>query len=413
MLANHIKPPLYGNREQIPSNDCKEYYLFLLEFFIKQVSSNRLTKLNQMFFVPTTIYFGFLDFVNDDDLMVTATDQLEASIADDIQIFNTGKSVLFSVDYTAVMDRTVPMILNITVKKQMPNGIKPDVLVGIGELDLTKQYAALRMEMLQCWKKGVMTSKVFDGRVPLIHNGNLSGNLDIFVRISSFGQTIITELDTPPMMGDSSTFVFGTKESDQIFLYKCCKVDSHTIDFFEDSSDHIQSPINCSICVPEKYLCKPCNRPLAIDKNNKKIRNKEDNKKFRSDFQSSKNLIQPSRDSSQPCGKPVILKVSGLFDNGDGVGDKKPTVTVAADSTATKPDDSTELDHDIFVLRIGKKGLVGVGDKSDIQLEMKTPKGPEKRPPVRYETRDMQTDIEEKPLKEIKTKKKKKTNRSH
>lgn len=58
----------------------------------------------------------------------------------------------------------------------------------------------------------------------------------------------------------------------------------------------------------------------------------------------------------------------------------------------TKPDDSSNPDHDIFVLRIGKKGLVGVGEKSDIQLEMKTPKGPERRPPIRYETRDVQTD---------------------
>lgn len=140
--------------------------------------------------------------------------------------------------------------------------------------------------------------------------------------------------------------------------------------------------------------------------------------KSSSDFQSCKSLIQPSRDSSQPCGKPIILKVSGIFDNSDGVSEKKkPTVTVAADgcycddSAATKSD-SAEPDHDIFILRIGKKGLVGAGEKSDIQLEMKTPKGPEKGPPIRYETRDIQTDIEAKPLKEkkkeIKKKRKKK-----
>lgn len=282
MIANNVKSSLYDNREQIPSNDCKEHYLFLLEFFIKQASSNRLAKLNQMFCVPTTIYFGFLDFVDDDDLMVTAMDQPQAGIADDIQIFDTGKSVLFSVDYAAVMDRTVPMILNITVKKQMPDSIKPDVLVGIGELDLSKQYAALRMEMLQCWRKGVATSKIFDGRVPLIYNGKPSGDLDIFVRISGFGQTIITALDAPPMIGDSSTFIFGTKEiqsSDQIFLYKCRKVDSRTIDFSEDSSEHVQSPVYCSI--PEKYLCKPCNRSLIIDERYKKIGNEEDDKKVR------------------------------------------------------------------------------------------------------------------------------------
>lgn len=105
----------------------------------------------------------------------------------------------------------------------------------------------------------------------------------------------------------------------------------------------------------------------------------------------------------------MVLKVSGLFDNDGDVGGKKPTVTVAAEST--KPDEPSDPDHDIFVLRIGKKGLVGIGEKSDIQLEMKTPKGSERRPPVRYETRDMQTEryMEEPPKdKKEKTEKKKK-----
>lgn len=74
-----------------------------------------------------------------------------------------------------------------------------------------------------------------------------------------------------------------------------------------------------------------------------------------------------------------------------------------------KPSDPPDPDHDIFVLRIGKKGLVGVGEKSDIQLEMKTPKGPERRAPIRYETRDVQTDVhgEELPKEKKKIKKKK------
>lgn len=103
----------------------------------------------------------------------------------------------------------------------------------------------------------------------------------------------------------------------------------------------------------------------------------------------------------------MVLKVSGLFDNGD-ISGKKPTVTVAAESTATKSGESSDPDHDIFVLRIGKKGLVGIGEKSDIQLEMKTPKGLERRPPIRYETRDMQTEKYEEKLPKDKKKKKKK-----
>ena len=113
-------------------------------------------------------------------------------------------------------------------------------------------------------------------------------------------------------------------------------------------------------------------------------------------------LIQSSRGPVQPCGKAVVLKVSGILDTGQ---DKKPTVTVAAESDAPGPDTS-DPDHDVFVLRIGKKGIVGVGEKSDIQLEMKTPKGPERGPPIRCETREMQTE-EKKVKKKAKPKEKK------
>lgn len=96
--------------------------------------------------------------------------------------------------------------------------------------------------------------------------------------------------------------------------------------------------------------------------------------------------------------------MSGLFDNGEG---QKPTVTVADESAAAKGPPS-DPDHDIFILRIGKKGLVGIGEKSDIQLEMKTPKGPERGPPIRYETREMQADVKEEEVKDQKKKRKKK-----
>jgi hypothetical protein len=97
----------------------------------------------------------------------------------------------------------------------------------------------------------------------------------------------------------------------------------------------------------------------------------------------------------------VVLKVSGLFECEDG---KKPTVTVCDKGTT----DVCTSEYDIFVLRIGKKGLVGADEKSDIQLEMKTPKGPERRPPIRYETRDMQTEVAKAPPPKHKKKKKSK-----
>ncbi|XP_050456963.1 uncharacterized protein LOC126854374 [Cataglyphis hispanica] len=392
--------PLYGSHEEDLSEVCREHYLFLLELFVKQASGERLAKLNQMFFVPTSIHFGFFDFVDEDDLTVTPVDlffQPQAGVANDIEIFNAGKSVLFAIDHETVTDRTAKMILKITAKKKMPDNIKPDILVGVGELDLSGQYAALRLEMLQCWRKGVTTSKVFDGQISLIHNENLSSNLDIFVRISSFGQTIVTEFDGP-IAQDSSMFIFGSGEVDQVLSYKCRKMDSRTIELLEDSCEAL--PTTCPICEPERslYPCMPCGKLAAVEE-----RDKGDIGIARRKITSSRSLVSPNRNCglTQPCGKPVVLKVSGLFDHGNP-GGNKPTVTVASNPGESDPD------HDIFVLRIGKKGLVGVGEKSDIQLEMKTPKGSERRPPIRYETRDMQTErAEEEVPKEVKKKKKK------
>lgn len=129
-----------------------------------------------------SVHFGFLDFVNENDLVITPVDPLfqpQVGIINEVEVFNVGKSVLFAINSEAAMNRAAKMILKLTVKKQMPDAIKPDVLVGTGELDLSGQYAALRIEMIQDWKNNVTTSKEFEDQVPLLYNGNLSGNLDI------------------------------------------------------------------------------------------------------------------------------------------------------------------------------------------------------------------------------------------
>lgn len=282
MLTGKNKTLVYDSHEQAPLRVCKEHYLLLLELYVKQASGDRLAKLNQMYFVPTSVHFEFLDFVDVNELMVTPVDPLfqpQVSVVNEVEIFNVGKSVLFAIDSEAAMNRMIKMILKITVKKQMPDAIKPDVLVGTGELDLSGQYAALRIEMMQDWKNSVTVSKEFDGQVPLTYNGNLSGNLDVFVRISGLGQTIVTDFDAP-IAQDPLTFIFGTGEVERI-LYKCREVDSHTIDVFEDSSEDIQKSITCPVYIPEKYPCVPCGKLAAVEKRDEKIRKKGDDRKLK------------------------------------------------------------------------------------------------------------------------------------
>lgn len=188
-------------------------------------------------------------------------------------------------------------------------------------------------------------------------------------------------------------------------------IDSKVADICRDSKDDLLREAPCRVCVKEQHPCTPCGHSQgATLKPNMTCRSAETQGPGRSvsrlgsrsvsrsrskpetcsDVHKQSGLIQSSRGPAMPCGKAVVLKVSGVLDTAT---DRKPTVTVAPESDATvQGPRSTDPDHDVFVLRIGKKGIVGAGEKSDIQLEMKTPKGPEKGPPIRYETRDVQTD---------------------
>ena len=115
----------------------------------------------------------------------------------------------------------------------------------------------------------------------------------------------------------------------------------------------------------------------------------------------SRKLIQTSRGKCLPNGTGVVLKVSGVC--GDNEGDCA-RVQVAPESEAISPELAAK--HDVFVLRIGKKGIVGHGENSDLQLELKTPRSGEIRPPIRCETREVQTEEEQKKKKGSKKSKK-------
>ncbi|KAG6797769.1 hypothetical protein HZU73_07089 [Apis mellifera caucasica] len=409
--------PEFGSREVVAFEN-KEQYLFLLEFFIHHMTSERLAKLNQMFFVPTTISVEFLNFTGREGIEITPVDPMfhpQAGIADDIEYFFSGRSVMFAIDQYNVINKLFDLIVKVCVQKKMPEGVKPDVLVGSGELDLTKHFAALRKEMLQCWHKMAPPPKVFEGEVPLLYNDNVIGAVCMYVRVSAFGQTIVTEFEAPPERTVSSYVFKGDECNEKSVAYKCRIIDSQIMDVCRDSRDELlKSGPPCRVCIREQHPCTPCGDPTGATLKPNVSRKGIESKPASGLLAASRSkpetcadvhksgLIQSSRGPVQPCGKAVVLKVSGILDTGQ---DKKPTVTVAAESDAPGPDTS-DPDHDVFVLRIGKKGIVGVGEKSDIQLEMKTPKGPERGPPIRCETREMQTE-EKKVKKKAKPKEKK------
>lgn len=265
--------PAYGTRISVdPLEGSKEFYLFFLEFYVKQVSSDRLGILNDILSAPTRVCLKIDRFVNDDGLEVTPVDlvfQPQAGFATSVEIFNVGISMLTAFRFGTESRST--MILKIIVEKWLPDidvGPFLDCLVGVGQLDMSDVYDALQKEMLQCWRKGVTRSKKFDGQIPLIAGGEQSGTLDIFVRISSSGQMIITDFNAP-VPQDSRMFIFGRENVDESYsMHKFHEVNTHTVDnLFEDFSKDVQ----CPVCLPERYPCVPCGKMGAVQKRDESV----------------------------------------------------------------------------------------------------------------------------------------------
>ncbi|KAK2581911.1 hypothetical protein KPH14_002367 [Odynerus spinipes] len=417
---------IFGARED-PAEDPHEQFLFLLEFYVHRITGERLAKLNQMFFVPTCVGLQFLDFTEEDEIEITPVDLLfepQAGIADDVEYFYSGKSVMFALERDLVTDKQLELIVTMTIRKKMPEGIKPDIMVGVGQFELTKQFAALRKEMLQCWHRNVPPPKTFEGSVPLTTTDRQIGEVFLHVRMSAFGETIITEFEAPSIERNAPTYIFKGDEFNQKSLaYKCKVVDCDNI------CQESVLDLPCRACVLEEHACLPCGRETGARARDAICAPPSDpgccvldpfkpasyppsileGPSMKQDMCTDSNKpagpIQTSRGQAQACGKAVVLKVSGLL---DGEPKKQPTVTVAPESDAIGPCNPPDPDHDVFILRIGKKGLVGAGEKSDLQLEMRTPKGPERRPAIRHETREIQTEVAEKAKKPKKGKKKKK-----
>ncbi|KAK0180803.1 hypothetical protein PV327_003148 [Microctonus hyperodae] len=384
-----------SSRNSINNSMHKNEYLFLLEFFVHSITGERLAKLNQMFPLPTSIFLHFFN-MNNNDVEVKPVDQKFLQSSGDSSIKNTehfysGRSVLFALPYRIVVDKNTELKISITICKIMPVGQKPDITVATGELDMTEQFAGLRKEMFNCWHHDIPPPKCFEGDVQLNYQNEPAAVALIFARISAFGQSIITEFESPCYNSTSSSFIFkGDEKYDKTVAYKCQIVRQGQMNISKDSlvsnrlikksSIFSHNNVHLNQITSDKNIITQKNQgDYEISKSKVTVKSIENKDK----------IVQSHRDKlDKPCGNPVVLKVSGLLMDENG-NVNKPTVTVGDESDKTD-------DHDVFILRIGKKGIVGEGEKSDIQLEMRTPKGPIKRPPIRYETREIQTDVEEK-----------------
>lgn len=356
------------------TSSSKEQYLFLLEFFVHYITGERVSKLNETLRGPTSILLQFLGIQNESIEITPAHQQLSPLArpgigARDVEKFYSGRSILFAIPQTVVVNKNAEFKINLRVYKKMPADIHPDVLIGTGELDITNEFAGLRKEMFDCWNCDVPPPKNYEGPVEIYHNNQLAAFVLAYVRISSFGQSIVTAFDAPAT--ETGSYIFRSEVMDQEALAYNCRLVSQSL-FNLKANQRSNFQLDPPFC-RENY----CPRQNGGDK----------------DDSGGDNTAQArSFESPAPPSQPLVLKVSGMIDKEGNFNE----------------DSHQDGDFDVFVLRIGKKGLVSEEEKSDIQIELRTPKAFVDTLPVRCETREIQTEEETKIEEEIQVKKKSK-----
>ncbi|XP_034947228.1 uncharacterized protein [Chelonus insularis] len=378
--------PNTSSQQSINFISNNEQYLFLLEFFIHYLSGDRLKKINQTCLVPTSVSLQFLNLEENDAIKITPVDLMFTprvkDSTSDVENFYAGQSVLFAMPYQLVIDKNLEFNIKLKAFKEMAK-TDSEILIGNGELNFTTQFSNLRNEISRCWQKGSSVSKDYEGPINFYYQEELAATSFIFVRVSAFGQSIITEMETFDIDDDKKSFIFKDDESlDKPFIYKL-RIISESLLSVNNKLNKFN--IKNKMKSGAMYYCSPCRYPGAniIDLMNDTCQVFKDDLVLKN-ISKHNQPIQSSRGKfNQLCGKPVVLKVSGDLDEAGNINKPKDVIS------------SVDTEHDIFVLRVGKKGIVGDGEKCDFQIEMKTPKGPDRRPPIKYETREMQTEVDE------------------
>ena len=91
-------------------------------------------------------------FSQDEELQLTPVDPLfepQSGIAESVEHFYAGRSVLFALGRDVVTDSCKEFKLRLNVVKKMPQDIRPDILVGKAVVDMTLPFAALRKEVME------------------------------------------------------------------------------------------------------------------------------------------------------------------------------------------------------------------------------------------------------------------------
>lgn len=170
--------------------------------------------------------------------------------------------------------------------------------------------------------------KTLEKEVPIYYEDCLTGCMKTFVRISSFGQTVVTAIDPPDLeCPKARSFLFdGTDEfcEDKLLKYKCRRFDPLKCELSGLLREESSSSGKDNCCNPPKLPCSPCRIGSGAQIKGKLNVPPTDIPRpgcggmgepqstccmQGSPCKAGPTGIQTSRGPKEPCGKAVVLKV--------------------------------------------------------------------------------------------------------
>ncbi|KAK7789487.1 hypothetical protein R5R35_012351 [Gryllus longicercus] len=198
--------------------------LFLMEFLVESVYVHKhggqmIGATEWMMCGPTAVSFQFMTFPT---LEILETEfPGKGCPGSEPQMFESGKSCLFSLPERVLRNAPGELIINVEVSKNLPAGCSPNMLkVGETKIDFTNEFNSVVSDIYKNPNK-IPATKSRKECYALRHQGGVVGQIKLFIRLSCFGKLIITQFT----LASGKSYLFkGNKDT----LYKCQEVDTET-----------------------------------------------------------------------------------------------------------------------------------------------------------------------------------------
>ncbi|XP_047040865.1 uncharacterized protein LOC124645150 [Helicoverpa zea] len=302
-----------------------------------------------------------------------------------VKTFNSGKSCLFSLQEADIQKAMSNFPIKVTVYKSLPCGCLPTkIIMGEATIDMTKEFVQSRKKFLED-PTNVSYEALKDSFRIVGPDSGETGEIVMFLRISCFGKLIITRFQGtsgPPNLraGQGPSIIdrsCNPRREFQTFRDPCVCGAAHAAATSGASGSIAPcktlggSAGGYGICplARDPYSIKPCEDP--------------DDPCFCSGPKPPPKQPMVCRNTDPYClHVPKGLRPQGTQFTCTTEGCIQ-TARHGQQAVYARGDSKNDAPNkDVFVLKIAKTAVQG-DKKSKIELELVTPKGPDKKPPVR------------------------------